>query len=38
MRAFVLAFLLSTAWAGLAAAQNVGGNYRVEGTNPNGST
>ncbi len=38
MRPFVLALLLVVAAANPALAQSVAGRYRVNGTNPNGST
>jgi hypothetical protein len=37
MRTVVIAALALASWSGAAAAQKVGGNYAVSGTNPNGS-
>src|SRR5260370_40260235 len=37
MRAITLALILAAGWSTLAAAQSIGGDYRVQGTNPNGS-
>ncbi|MFO1158276.1 MAG: hypothetical protein U1E60_05525 [Reyranellaceae bacterium] len=38
MRSTILGLALAVGIAGAAAAQSVGGNYTVAGTNPNGST
>jgi hypothetical protein len=37
MRAAVLASILAIGWCGAAMAQMVGGQYKVQGTNPDGS-